>query len=356
MKKDKEFALFKRAAEEAARIDGRELMNADAAEAFEPADEAARARFEAALDSARSRRGERGGGRLIPFKWIAAAAACVIAAFFLVPASTEAGRNWLSKLALRVFPDHTEITLEDPDLEKYGNAAFYVPSRVPLEYRLRDVSADDGHFDLSYSNGRGEWFEFHLLRDPLPQGARLTEAEKLVFVPVRDAMAALTSHDGVTSIQWCNGRVNVTIEGNIPEDVLVDTARSVLPVGGDHIRYCLAGDLKGFVHSSFDLYPSADVVTDMVFTRGAHDRIRLRQLKPTATVKLDNHGAAKPVTVDIDGVEGMLIRGEETLIVWSPDNAILMLSGNIDPDELLELARSVRDQYHFLSMKDSAAD
>ena len=49
MKKDKEFALFKRAAEEAARIDGRELMNADAAEAFEPADEAARARFEAAL-------------------------------------------------------------------------------------------------------------------------------------------------------------------------------------------------------------------------------------------------------------------------------------------------------------------
>ena len=347
MSRNSEFDLFSRAALSAARRDGQALLDADAASAPERPDAAARARFEAALDNARSRRRERGNGRSIPLGWVAAAAACIIALFFLVPSSTEAGRNWLSNLVLKVFPDHTEISLDDFDRDKYGNFADYVPSRVPLEYRLEDVSADDGHFDLRYSNGKGEWFEFHLLRDPDPGYAFLPGTSKLVLLPVYDAMAVLTEEDGVTFIQWSTGSVSITMMGNVPEDVLADAARSVLPVGRELIRYYPGKDLKGFKYVSGERYPSAGVLFEESFSRGSHDRIRFRQLEPTATVKLDNTGADKPVKVDINGIEGTLIRGEETVIVWSPDDAILILSGNIAPGELLELARSVRDQYHY---------
>lgn len=344
MKKSKEFELFRAAAAEAARIDGQELLCADRTEGEAPVSERERKRFEAGLRSAES--GKRSRMEWRPGSWVrtAAAAACAVAVMLLLPAMTEAGRYWLSDLVVNRSRDQAEISLNDTQREDYGQYVSYVPSRVPIEYRLEDVKESDGRFDLRYENREGKWFEFCMLRGQSSGAPEVSGSSILAAVPINDTMAFLTESEGIRTIRWSNETTSFTVAGNAPKDLLIEVSRSVLPVGRGVTRYYLNNVPEDFIMKNYLSYPSSDVVLDITYSRGS-EHFRFTHYEPTATVIVDARPYSAAKKVDINGVEGKLIISEETTVIWSPDDAILVISGNIGAGELIEIARNVEDQH-----------
>lgn len=217
--------LFRAAVLDAARKDGLALLEEDMKTQSDPISEEARYRFQQMLDE--KTRIKKHPHRAHVFskkaRWISIAAAA-IAVLFLLPMTTEAGRNRVTELITKLFPRYAESSLLDSDKTPVSEFIQYAPEYVPQGFTLVSET-DDEIVERVYANEEGQYFAFTVANPTavIQVDAENGKSEKIII----SGEEGILVETEMISIIWSTDKAIFTLNGNLEKEEMLKIASSV---------------------------------------------------------------------------------------------------------------------------------
>lgn len=221
--------LFRRIVREDAKVQSELLMEREKELNRNPVYRQDRARFEKMLNEKLAKKDT--------FSWmprftrapkrfaVAVAAAVFVIALAILPATSEAVRERITKLIERITSQHTEYQLvsdEDITVAKKRFAPTYVPDGFIL---MQDFYGA-GTIDLYYENSEGKYFDIGVT---LIGGTLQVDTEGANIEPIAiwGEEGKIITKDDITSIIWSKEDRIFDVYGTIDREELIKIAESI---------------------------------------------------------------------------------------------------------------------------------